>query len=268
MKRAAFVTADDPVPADVISDRLAVDVVPSRADVIPHDATAILLNEVSALDGCLRAEHLGYDGVMVADYGLKAARAALRIPIVGTSQAGMLIASSLGRRFGIVTVWPEFSAAVYSSRLHDYGLAARFAGVRHVTANVEMETLGEEDNFYVQTRSATEGIVERVLRQVEAAVREDGADVVLLGCNCMRNVAPALAARTDVPIVEPVRAAYKLLDLQLSLGVTHSAAAFAPMVTDRTAMFREMAEAASFALAREDAAGCGMCAVAEAVDHA
>lgn len=52
-------------------------------------------------------------------------------------------------------------------------------------------------------------MIAALLRECEAAVREDGAEAVALGCTCMAPVGPLLAERCSVPVIESSRAALR-----------------------------------------------------------
>jgi allantoin racemase len=268
MKRIAIVRSvgDSPeIPGDVVSPGFALDRVEARGGAMPVDAVAALLSEVSTVEAAMRAEQLGYDGVLIADYGLTACRDVLTIPVVGTGQAGMLTAAGLGQTFGIVTIWPPSTGPVYRAAVDEIGLGSRFAGVRHVTSEPELATLADGDNFYTRMRAREHSIVERILTEIDRLV-EHGADVVMLGCNCMTPVGRALAAQAAVPVVDPLLAGYRFLETLLALGLSHR-----PKLVDgpdRTRLFGEIVDA----VVKYDDAGtggqdCDVCVVTAAARH-
>lgn len=261
--RPPSVSEEPEIPERYIATGFELGVVAMRASALPADSVAMLLNELATVEACTRARMQGYDGILVAGYGLASARAAVSIPVVGTGQASMLTAASLGRRFSVVTIWPPSTAGAYRSSIESAGIGDMFAGVRHVTVDADLATLSKEDNFYVQMRSAKKQMIERLMEQIDAAVREDGADAIVLGCNCMTPVADALAAAASVPVIELMRTGYKALEMLVSLGLSHSPVAYKPVVSDSTAMLSEMIDVAARALDPKASEKCDVCVIGE-----
>jgi hypothetical protein len=52
-------------------------------------------------------------------------------------------------------------------------------------------------------------VIESIRRECEAAVREDGAAAIALGCTCMAPIGPTLAALLPVPVYESSRTALR-----------------------------------------------------------
>ena len=66
----------------------------------------------------------------------------------------------------------------------------------------------------------------KLKEQAEKAIEEDGADVIVLGSTTMHQSAEYLAANLPVPVINPGQVAYKFLETQIELGLTHSKRAF------------------------------------------
>jgi allantoin racemase len=64
-----------------------------------------------------------------------------------------------------------------------------------------------------------------LLREGRACV-EDGADVICLGSTTMHQAHAYLSKNLSIPIVNPGPLTYKLIELMLSLGVSHSKTAY------------------------------------------
>ena len=71
-------------------------------------------------------------------------------------------------------------------------------------------------------------MIERIGRDVRAAVEDDGADVIVLGCTCMAPAASALTQFTDAPVINPLDAVFLQIELLVRLGLTHSPRAYLP----------------------------------------
>lgn len=152
----------------------------------------------------LIAEHQAQaDAVIIAafgDPGLVAARELFDLPITGMAEAAMLTACMLGQRFSIVTfsrtLTPWYEDAVALS-----GLQARCASIRvpdvafHSVATVQDELEGA------------------LVELAERVVREDQADVVILGGAPLTGLASRIGARVSVPLVDPLSAAVAQAEL-------------------------------------------------------
>ncbi|GEQ98485.1 hypothetical protein JCM17844_21220 [Iodidimonas gelatinilytica] len=89
----------------------------------------MLLMDMSVFEAGLKAEEEGYDAVCVdtvSDSGLYALRSRLSIPVVGPGQTALHMASMLGHKFSIITMWDEWFP-LYRKILTEYGLWGRLA---------------------------------------------------------------------------------------------------------------------------------------------
>lgn len=268
-KRIAHIISEGPtegrgIPATAISPGFETGFVQSIAAPFPGDPVNLLLTEISTVEAAMRAQQEGYDGVLIgalADYGLAAARAAVDIPVVGCGQASLLTAAGLGERYSIVTIWPDTQSFLYERLLRDNHVGDQCSSVRYVSTAAEQATLAEEDNFYTQMRAGKEHMIERILAEIEAAAREDGAQSVVLGCNCMTPVAPILAARSSVPVVDPSASGYRFLEMLVGLGLKHAKDTAQPAVSPRADVFAALVKTASMELV--DIEECEVCVLGE-----
>ena len=91
-----------------------------------HD---MLLMDWTVFQAGITAEHDGYSGVLidtVSDSGLRALRSALSIPVVGPGEAAFAMAMMLGKKFTVLTMWPEWFP-LYQKTLTEYGWWDRVA---------------------------------------------------------------------------------------------------------------------------------------------
>lgn len=148
-----------------------------------------------------------------ADPGVRAAREAVDIPVVGPGEAAMLLAAALGQRFSVVTVQRSLFPLIESVAWHA-GVDRKLASVR----SVDIPVLETTDTGRLSTR-----LYEEMVR----AVQEDDAHVLILGCAAMVGVARELEARLaadglDVPVVDPVAASLKMAETLATLGMKQS----------------------------------------------
>ena len=144
----------------------------------------------------------GADAHVIAcfdDTGLDAARALADAPVVGIGEAAFHVASLVAHRFAVVTTLAR-SVPVIENNLLRYGLDRRCARVR--AADVPVLAL---DDPASNARA-------RIAREIERALREDGAEAIVLGCAGMANLAASLAAEFGVPVVDGVAAAVALAE--------------------------------------------------------
>jgi allantoin racemase len=89
------------------------------------------LNEAQVVEAALAAEREGYDAFALGcfyDPALRAVRSLVDIPCVGLSETCMLVACSLGQRFGLVSLEAS-QRAQHEDLARAYGLHERLAGV-------------------------------------------------------------------------------------------------------------------------------------------
>lgn len=137
-----------------------------------------------------------HDAVVIAcfsDPGLQEARALVPIPVVGIEESSLRVAASIGR----FTILTSRAARVPAKIAHvaRLGLSGRLASVRPIEMGV-LEMDGEPG------RAAA-----RILDVGAAAAREDGAEVIVLGCAGLAGHASALAAALGVTVIDPSRVA-------------------------------------------------------------
>lgn len=162
----------------------------------------------------VEAEKAGADAHVIAcfdDTGLDAARSAANAPVIGIGEAAYHAASMVGLRFSVVTTLSR-SIPVIEDNLTRYGLAHRCARVR--ASEVPVLSL-EQDGAVAD---------ENIAEQIGQALKEDGADCVVLGCAGMADMAERLSARFQVPVIDGVKAAAAFALVLARLGLKTSKA--------------------------------------------
>lgn len=163
----------------------------------------------------MAAEEEGFDAVCintVSDSGLAALRSRLSIPVIGPGQASFHLACTLGRRFSVITMWERW-LPLYRKTLREYGLEGHCASLRHIDTRPDIQELltGKE-----------EVVFGRLEAECRRAIEEDGADVIVLGSTTMHQSHRYLAEHLPVPVINPGLVAYKLCEMVLDLGLSHS----------------------------------------------
>lgn len=187
--------------------------------------------ELAVIQAGIQAEEEGFDAVCintVSDSGLAALRARLKIPVLAPGQSAFHVAAMLGHKFSILTMWERWFP-LYRKTLKEYGLESRLASIRAIEVRPDTVELlsGKEDIVFAKLEEAA-----------LKAIREDGADVIVLGSTTMHQSHAYLASRLPVPVLNPGVVAYKMCELFLDLGLAHSKKAFPSPETLKDAAFR------------------------------
>jgi allantoin racemase len=168
---------------------------------------------VPGMLGCIRdADRDGANAHIIAcfdDTGLDAARASAKAPVIGIGEAGLHVASLIAARFAVVTTL-GVSVVPIEHNLKKYGLAERCARVR--AAEVPVLALEE--------RNAD--ALGKISQEITAAIRDDRAEAIVLGCAGMADLAAELSASHGLPVVDGVAAAVTLAEGLVRLGLTTS----------------------------------------------
>ena len=177
-----------------------------------------ILQDMAVFEAGLEAQVDGYDAVCIdtmSDAGLNFLRSVLDIPVIGAGRAAYLTALMLGSRFSVVTMWNPW-IGMYRKSLREYGLEDKCASVRSIDVQPDLEKyLGGKEDVYPK-------LVEVATRCVE----EDGADVICLGSTSMFQAHEYMVGHLPVPVINPGPLVYKIAELLLGVGLTHSRAAY------------------------------------------
>ena len=208
------------VPEEILGPDTDVDCLPVRNTAGPVDCYyEAMLFDMYITEAGLRSEEEGYDAVImdtVSDSGLYALRSRLSIPVIGPGLVSYAVAMMLGKRFSIITMWDEWRH-LYEKNLDTYKLWGKCASVRAAGVPPDLENLleGKEDKVFPL-----------LLAEANAAIEEDGADVILLGSTTMHQAGAYLTEHLEAPVINPGPVAIKITEAIVALGLSHSKAAF------------------------------------------
>jgi allantoin racemase len=146
------------------------------------------------------AEHQNRADVVIVgafgDPGLFGARELFDIPVIGMSEASMLTACMVGRRFSVVTFARELNPW-YMECVEMHGLAGRCASVR---------TLPGSFRSVAEIQEEKEALL---IELANSAVEQDGADVIILAGAPLAGMASKAKHRVPVPLIDPIQCAVK-----------------------------------------------------------
>lgn len=173
-------------------------------------------DEAMAVPGMLaeirKGEVLGVDAYVIAcfdDPGLHAAREVARGPVIGICRAAIQVAMTISRRFSVITTLPR-SVAIIEDLVSDYGADHHCRKVRAI----DLPVLALEEDLYKAEQL--------LLREIERAKAEDGAESIVLGCAGMSSLCERLKEATGVPVIDGVTAAVKIAEALVGAGYATS----------------------------------------------
>ena len=148
-----------------------------------------------------------------SDPGLYSAREVTASPVFGIAQSGFATALTVGERFGVISILSK-SIPRHLRYVASLGLTARLAGDRAIEMGVV--ELQQEDK-----------VMQRMTEVGEQLKRENGADVLVLGCAGMARYRADLENGLGVPVIDPTQAAAGQALTALSIARSRSAPAHA-----------------------------------------
>ena len=156
-----------------------------------HAAVDALANDTGRKDAVVLA--------CFGDPGLPALREISPVPVVGMADASVLQACALGGRFSIVTGGERWQAML-EEFVAAMGLASRLASVR---------TVAPTGADIARNPKAAMALL---AKGCQACVKEDRADVVILGGAGLAGLAAQLAGKVDVPLLDGVACAISMAE--------------------------------------------------------
>ncbi len=164
------------------------------------------------LDRIRWANQEDFDAVIVAcfsDPGLEPAREVSGILVLGIQQTTLAIAATLGHKYSILTP--------LSSRI-----ASKEQDVRRFRVDSACASVRALDLSVSQTEGDPELTKRRVKEVARAAIEQDGAEVIILGCAGMVGYAEELERDMGIVVLDPTSVTFKVTEGLVELGIRHS----------------------------------------------
>lgn len=161
-----------------------------------------------------RAQAEGCQGAIVYcfnDPGLRASKEVASIPVTGLMEASVLMVSAIADRYGILN--PSWRDGSFT-----WSAIARFDSRRLVSVralDLPVLEMGDQERLWNRAR----GLAERM-------VMEDEADAIVLGCGAMFGLDERLQEELGVPVIAPGKAAVKLIEALVGMGMVQSKRSF------------------------------------------
>lgn len=176
----------------------------------------------SATDGAMAVPYLlekvrwanqkNFDAVIIAcfsDPGLEPAREVSEALVLGIQQATLAVASMLGHKYSILT---PLSVRIPSKEqdIRRFRMESACASIRALDLSV------------AETEANPELTKSRVKDVSRAAIEQDGAEVVILGCAGMVGYAEELEKDLGIIVLDPTTVAFKMAEALVDSGIRHS----------------------------------------------
>ena len=143
------------------------------------------------------------------DTGVEAVRCLTNAPVIGIGEAAYHSAAMIAPKFGVVTTLSR-SVTGLEANLHRYGLAHRCTGVRASDVSVlALEAMDETS-------------LNAIRAEITAALDEDKAEAIVLGCAGMTDLMHLFEAEFGVPVVDGVKMGATLLEAFYKTGLKTS----------------------------------------------
>ncbi|MEI2266216.1 allantoin racemase [Erwinia sp. CGal63] len=143
------------------------------------------------------------------DPGLLAAREIAAGPVIGIAEAAMHMATMVATRFSVVTTLPR-TVIIARHLLRQYGFEHHCAALHAI----DLPVLALEDGSGLAQ--------EKVRQRCIQAKKEDGSGAIVLGCGGMARLARELTLELEMPVIDGVGAAVKMVESLVALGLSTS----------------------------------------------
>ncbi len=196
-----------------------------------------LINDAQVVSDIIDAEDAGYDVAMLGpnwEPGLRAAREAVCIPVVGAVESSTCYARSLGTKFAYLT--PIGYGHFITHNLQMNGLTG------HAVAHRPVREFLPSEIIYESVVDCIEGKSDQFLTLLEKSAKEaiaDGADVIIVGGQflglALLKAKFVAIPNTGVPVIDAIacglKSAEMFADLRRSTGIEKSQHPLSPYRT-------------------------------------
>lgn len=198
---------------DVEIDVVALDSGPSS--ILNQSDMDLLL--AGTVDKIIEAQQDGIGAVVIdcmGDPGVAEGRRLVTIPVVGPSQTAMHVASTLGEKFAVIS-HSEIVIPIIAQNARSYHLERKLCAI----LSINIDPLDLSKDILLSS--------ELIYQKSLIAIREYGANTIVLGCNlmgpCLNTVkSKLLKVGIDVPIIDGRSVAINYAELLLRNKLTYS----------------------------------------------
>lgn len=170
------------------------------------------ISAVGVLDLIKQGREHDVAGHVIACFGdpaLHAARELACAPVIGIAEAAFHMATLVATKFSIVTTLPR-TRIIAEHLLHQYGFYQHCSQIRCI----DLPVLALEHDKEVA--------YQKLLESCLAAKQEDNIGAIVLGCGGMAEMADRVSQEIQIPIIDGVRAAVRLVESLHGMGIKTS----------------------------------------------
>jgi Asp/Glu/hydantoin racemase len=156
------------------------------------------------------------------------------VAVTACAHGQMHLATMLGNKFSVIDI-SEAHNMHYYNLVVQYRFTSQCASIRDIDCPLPRPSNPGARNIQSEKAAAERGerseMLERAVTESVAAIEEDGAETIILGCSAAFWMQPFLQQRLqaigwEVPVLEGYRAAIEMAKLLAGLGVSVSGLAF------------------------------------------
>lgn len=160
------------------------------------------ISSLGVLELIQQGKAQGVDGHVIACFGdpaLHAAREIADAPVIGIAEAAFHVATLIATKFSIVTTLSR-TRIIAEHLLHQYGFERQCAQIRCIDLPV-LALEHDRDVAY-----------QKLLESCRAAKNQDHIGAIVLGCGGMADMAEQISQDIQIPVIDGVSAAVKLIE--------------------------------------------------------
>lgn len=174
-----------------------------------------------------------YDAIVLlggGDPGFHESREIARqydIPVTACAHSQMQVAGMLGNRFSVIEMG-ENLAMYYRDLIAVHGFRDRCASIRNINFKLPRPNRTDAIDLRQEKAKGTDSaVLQAAVMEAVAAIEEDGAEVITLGCSCTYWMRPYIQKHLndigwEVPVLEGYSCAITLAKTLLMLGQSAS----------------------------------------------
>lgn len=156
------------------------------------------------------------------------------VPVTSCAHAQMHVATMLGNRFSVIDISETHNMQMYSLVVQ-YHFTQRCASIRNIDFPLPRPPYTDDRPIQTEKEKAQRGVtsdmLEAAVNESVAAIEEDGAEVLIIGCSAAYWLQPYLQRRLgelgwEIPVLEGYRCAIAQAKMMVDLEVDASGLAF------------------------------------------
>ncbi|MDC6448046.1 aspartate/glutamate racemase family protein [Alphaproteobacteria bacterium] len=171
----------------------------------------------NVIQGIIDAEKNKFDVAIIScfsDPGLGGAREKVSIPVIGSGENSLLLASQLGKKISILSPVNE-NSDIFKNKIYKLGLEKKYCSTRSINTSVLSLARNKETTLDKLVKAGNKAI-------------DDGADILILGCMSMafHDLTQTIEKKLKIPVINPVKASLLMAESIVKMRLSHSKLAF------------------------------------------